>query len=334
MLQNRFHMPELIGHSKIISYFQNLHDQNSLGQSYLFSGPARIGKRTVVSALIQSFLCTQDASDSLFGGEQTTNKLACEQCHSCKMILQGSHPDVLFVAKPEDKQNLSVELIRTAIQQSYRSAVMGERKYLVIDDADLMSNGASNALLKTLEEPPASCAIFLLSRYPARLPKTIISRCSVIEFTAISPDEYPGDLKLWQKSRQLPGNYQEFVHDETALSSLNEERELFIQFISTTPGKRLKIIETLFKEKKKTPSEQKKIWNERIELWKVLLRDLLMLKLQRTDLLFFTELSGLQFENLTDEKIITAQDQLSDILFQITTSTNLRLQLESFALHV
>jgi len=332
--QNNSIMSSIIGHTKILSYFQSLHTNNNLGQSYLFSGPAHTGKQTVTKALIQSFLCTGGSSDSLFGDNLTENSLYCGSCQSCKMFDQQSHPDYLFITKPEDKQNLSVELIRSTISQAYRSPVMGDRKYLVIDQAERMSKGASNALLKTLEEPPESCAIFLLSHHPAKLPKTIASRCALIEFTAIDENEKPENDQLWQKAQQLPGNYQSFLNDEHELELVHEERELFIQFISLTPGKRLQMLETFFKSKKKTHTEQKALWSYRLQLWKVFLRDILMLKLQCKDLLYFQELAGLDFYQLSEQQIITAQDELSSIAQQLPTSVNLRLQLESFALHV
>jgi DNA polymerase-3 subunit delta' len=109
---------------------------------------------------------------------------ACERCESCLKIGSGSHPDVLIIS-PEDRQ-IKIDEIRSIDDALSFRPFEGSKKVVIIDDADTMNIAAANAFLKTLEEPPQDSVIILISSQPDRLPATIRSRCSRINFVPLS----------------------------------------------------------------------------------------------------------------------------------------------------
>lgn len=146
----------------------------SLHHALLFSGTKGIGKSVFADGLAQQLLCQSLAPN----GE------ACGQCQSCDLYKAGSHPD--FYRLTTDKTQLGVDLIRQAIQSLTSTAQLQHNKVLVIPDAHLMSESASNALLKTLEEPTSKTFIILLTPFVSRLLPTILSRCE--KHTLHGPD--------------------------------------------------------------------------------------------------------------------------------------------------
>ena len=109
---------------------------------------------------------------------------ACDQCESCLKINAGSHPDLLLVA-PEDRQ-IKIDEIRLIDDALSFRPFEGRTKIVIVDDADTMNIAAANAFLKTLEEPPGDSVLILISSRPDRLPATIRSRCSRVNFFPLS----------------------------------------------------------------------------------------------------------------------------------------------------
>lgn len=327
-------MKDIIGHEQLIAHFQALHQDDRLAQSYLFMGPARIGKRTVARYLIQSFLCTgSQSTDSLFATNEKPEK-PCLSCDSCKHFSQGTHPDYLYLSKPEDKQSISVEAIRGAIQQAYRSPVFQTRKFLLINKADTMTVQASNALLKTLEEPPSSCAIFLLTENPEYLPQTILSRCELFDLSSISVTIASEEKKRWEMSTRLPGNFVLLNQDESFQELYKNELQLFIEFVSSPIARRIQLLDELLKKGKKSHQEKKSQWEQRLQFWKIFFRDILMVKLHAEDILSTSHIKQVDSSRLSLNSLISIQDEISKILSDIQKSYNLRLRLEKLLLHV
>lgn len=167
----------------------------SLAHALLVCGPAGLGKRALVEALVRAALCDQRRNDGH----------ACGQCRSCALLAAGSHPDRIGVGlETRDdgklRSDIVIEQIRTLSQRLALASQFGGLQVAVIDPADRLNASAANGLLKTLEEPTAQTVIVLVSDQPARLPATIRSRCQRID--ARTPTAAQG--KAWLVGQGVP----------------------------------------------------------------------------------------------------------------------------------
>lgn len=133
--------------------------------------------------------------------QQRNGEKSCGECHSCRLMLAGNHPDYHVLAPEKGKSSLGIEPIRQVIEHLYAHAQQGGAKVVSLPLAELLTEAAANALLKTLEEPPANTFFLLACREPSRLPATLRSRCFYWHLS--SPDQA---LSLQWLSRQAPGN--------------------------------------------------------------------------------------------------------------------------------
>ncbi len=179
---------DIYGHDDVVEQFRRAIARNRLASSFLFVGPAGIGKRTFALKLAQAFLCpTRPASDLD----------PCGECPSCVQVTAGTHPDLQLVAKPKDKSFIPLELLIGDKEHRGREGLchdislkpyMGGRKIAIIDDADLLNAEGANSLLKTLEEPPPRSVLILIGTSPAKQLPTIRSRCQLIRFSSLPTD--------------------------------------------------------------------------------------------------------------------------------------------------
>lgn len=174
------------GHDDVVERFRTALARGRLASSFLFVGPAGIGKRTFALKLAQAMLCQTRPEESLD---------PCEACPSCVQAAAGTHPDLDVICKPEDKSDIPVALLigdqehrrrRGLCHYISRKPSLGGRKIAVIDDADLLNAEGANALLKTLEEPPPRSILILIGTAPAKQLPTIRSRCQLIRFRPLS----------------------------------------------------------------------------------------------------------------------------------------------------
>ena len=141
-----------------------------LAHAYLFAGPRGSGKEAVARTLAKALNCTEKDHDS------------CDHCESCRRIDEGAHPDVYWVRPESKSRRIQVEQMRDFMKAVNLRSSMGGVKVGIVVDADCLGEEASNAFLKTLEEPPAQTVIVLLTADPQRLLPTILSRCLRISF--------------------------------------------------------------------------------------------------------------------------------------------------------
>lgn len=146
----------------------------------LFVGPEGVGKGLFARTLAQALLCERRPEAALD---------PCGECPSCLQVLAGSHPDVLTVAKPEDKHDLPIKVIRDLCLDLGLKPMRGTRRIAIVEDADDLSTEAANAFLKTLEEPPEGSVLILIGTTAEAQLDTVISRCRVLRFEPLSePD--------------------------------------------------------------------------------------------------------------------------------------------------
>jgi len=143
-----------------------------LAHAHLFAGPRGSGKIAMATTLAQALNCLQKEHD------------ACGRCEACRQIAEETHPDVHWVRPESKSRRIQIAQIREFERAVSLKAGTGRMKVGIIVDADCMTEPASNAFLKTLEEPPDRTIILLLTAEPQRLLPTILSRCLRISFGA------------------------------------------------------------------------------------------------------------------------------------------------------
>ncbi len=186
---------DITGHEQPISLLRAALCNGRLAHAYLFYGEPQIGKLVTAIRLAQSLNCEQPS--------QAEAQDSCGRCRSCLQITARTHPDY-FVIEPDPKAatpQIKIEQVREIEQQFVYRPLVGERKICLIDDADRLTIGAANSLLKTLEEPPGHSLFILITSRLHALPITIRSRCQSLRFTTPARTHVEAALIL---KRELP----------------------------------------------------------------------------------------------------------------------------------
>ncbi len=175
------HWDEVVGQEHVKDVLRPALERGRIGHAYLFSGPRGVGKTTTARLIAMTVNC-----------DDATAVKPCGVCESCRMVIQGRHPDVLEI---DAASNNSVEDVRDLREKVALQPMRGANKVYILDEAHMMSKSAFNALLKTLEEPPAHAVFILATTEPERLPPTILSRCQHYRFRRLSVAEIAGKLE-------------------------------------------------------------------------------------------------------------------------------------------
>ncbi len=162
---------EVAGQKHIIRTLRNALANNKIAHAYLFCGPRGTGKTTMAKLLAKALNCEEG-----FGHQ-------CNKCSNCLEIIEGSHPDVIEI---DAASNNGVEQVRDLIDKVNYLPIKGKYKVYIIDEVHMMTDNAFNALLKTLEEPPAHVIFILATTEPHEIIPTILSRCQRYDFTKVA----------------------------------------------------------------------------------------------------------------------------------------------------
>jgi DNA polymerase-3 subunit delta' len=175
---------DLAGHRALLDLLARAAARGSLPPSLIFAGPDGVGKRLAALSLAQLLNCTNviGAPD----GDAAPD--ACGTCSTCRRIARGVHADVLTI-EPGETGAIKVDQVRAAIERTAYRPFEGRRRVVIIDDADAMEAPPQNALLKTLEEPPAASSFVLVTSRPDVLLPTVRSRCQRVRFGPLAPAE-------------------------------------------------------------------------------------------------------------------------------------------------
>ena len=188
---------DVAGQEHVTKTLQNAIKENRIAHAYLFAGPRGTGKTTIAKLLAKAINCTGD-------------HVPCNQCENCQAITAGSHPDVIEI---DAASNNGVDEVRDLIDKVKYAPIKAQYKVYIIDEVHMMSSGAFNALLKTLEEPPAHVVFILATTEPHKILPTIISRCQRFDFKRVDHHDIISRLKYVLDSENKE-------YDEVALDKI------------------------------------------------------------------------------------------------------------------
>lgn len=173
---------DVVGQEHVTRSFQNAILKNKLGHAYILTGTRGIGKTSVARIFAKSLRCLNRLEDAN----------PCGQCEGCKEFEAGSSMNVLEI---DGASNNSVDDIRDLVNNVQTLPTFGSHKVYIIDEVHMLSTSAFNALLKTLEEPPAHTIFLLATTEPHKLLDTVLSRCIRFDFRNASVESLSGHIK-------------------------------------------------------------------------------------------------------------------------------------------
>ena len=179
---------EVVGQQPIIQTLKNAIVQNRIAHAYLFCGPRGTGKTSIAKIFAKMLNC-----------EDESNK-PCGKCTNCKMVQNGSHPDIIEI---DAASNNGVDEVRNLIDKVKYAPMQGKYKVYIIDEVHMMTTGAFNALLKTIEEPPAHVVFILATTEPNKVIPTIISRCQRFDFNKVPQKDIEKRLSIVCKEEKI-----------------------------------------------------------------------------------------------------------------------------------
>lgn len=166
-------LENVIGQDRVLNFIKSSIENNRLANSYLFIGPEGVGKTLVAKEFAKALNCEKNKLDP------------CDVCSSCLKIEKQSHPDIHWIEK-DDSGFIKIDQIRNLEKDINLKPFEARKKFFIIKEANCMTAEASNALLKTLEEPPADSILILTTNSAERLFSTIMSRCRKIFFASMN----------------------------------------------------------------------------------------------------------------------------------------------------
>lgn len=170
-------LSDIVGHDRVVDGLRRSLAGGKTAHAYIFEGPAGCGRRTTALALIQALFCRAGDDD------------ACGVCPSCRKVSVGSHGDIHLVEPLPGKRDISIAQLRDLQRDLAMRPYEAPRSACIIEPADRMNVSSANSFLKTLEEPPGHALIILITENADMLLPTIRSRCQLLRFAPLSPEQ-------------------------------------------------------------------------------------------------------------------------------------------------
>ncbi len=240
---------DVCGHENIINYLKSIIVGNRLSHAYIFAGQKGLGKKNIVDKFIKVLYCRGQGDFR-----------PCEECASCRQISAGSHPDVYRLqrinnAKTEKLyRDLTIGQIRDLKHILSQTTLLSGWKVAIIENAEDLNINSANSLLKVLEEPSAKTIIILITNDLSQLPKTVISRCQVLNFLPVARQKIRDYLDSFEglsdKQKDFiayvsfgrPQSARELAEDSAVLDDFIASWKSFYGFFGSSLASRLKVL--------------------------------------------------------------------------------------------
>lgn len=178
---------DIVGQESIISHMKNAIKLNKISHAYIINGEKGMGKRTIAKIFSMTLQCEK-------GGDEP-----CMQCHSCKQAISNNHPDIRWITH-EKPSTIAIDEVREQINNDILIKPYSSKyKIYIVDEAEKLTVQAQNALLKTIEEPPAYGIIMLLTNNKDSFLQTILSRCVALEMRPVASTDIINYLREKEK---------------------------------------------------------------------------------------------------------------------------------------
>lgn len=178
---------DIVGQESIISHMKNAIKLNKISHAYIINGEKGMGKKTIAKIFSMTLQCEK-------GGDEP-----CMQCHSCKQAISNNHPDIRWITH-EKPSTIAIDEVREQINNDILIKPYSSKyKIYIVDEAEKLTVQAQNALLKTIEEPPAYGIIMLLTNNKDSFLQTILSRCVALEMRPVASTDIINYLREKEK---------------------------------------------------------------------------------------------------------------------------------------
>ncbi|MCH7663315.1 MAG: DNA polymerase III subunit delta' [Chloroflexi bacterium] len=240
----------VIGNQWAVELLSGQINSDRLRHAYLFLGPSGIGKFDFALAFAKAFNCMRPPKAGTF----------CGDCRVCRQFDRTQHPDLFSLQRKEGDKDIKVKAMRSLLRSLSLAPYDAEFRVALISDIQYASISASNALLKTLEEPPAKVIFLLTAEIPESLPATIVSRCELVRLRTVEVDSLAEELisrgaakdqaqLLAHISGGRPGYAMKLRSDPTLLNQRTEWLDNQYTLLNATRRARFDFAHTLSKDK-------------------------------------------------------------------------------------
>lgn len=223
---------EVAGEQEIVRALKNALKNNQLSQAYLFTGPRGVGKTTIARLIAKSVNCLEPKED----GE------ACGVCENCTSFQEGSFLDLVEI---DAASNRGIDEIRLLKEKINYQPSQGKKKVYIIDEVHMLTKEAFNALLKTLEEPPAHVIFILATTEPDKILPTIISRCQRYDFKTLSLQDMGNQLQyiLSRENLEMEEEVKELIYEASG-GSMRDAISVLERLIVSSSEKKISLEES------------------------------------------------------------------------------------------
>lgn len=264
----------LLGHETAIQFLQIHSQPEKVRHAYLITGAEGVGRETLALAFVKALNCTNPPAKGDF----------CDECQTCRQIESQAFPDLMILRVAEGARELKIEQVRTMQQSLALAPYQSKYRVVLIPDFQRATTGASNALLKSLEEPPSRAILILTADARESLLETIASRCELVRLRPMRMDSLAKELQQTQslseaESRKLAqlaggrvGTALRYLRDLELLEKYNNALDQLEEILSMNLRGRLKVVEKLQKAK----GQARETFSFLISTWLTFWRDVLI----------------------------------------------------------